>query len=161
MRDLEAIASAPYRLQVTRILRIGFDFFADAANINVDGARGDICRVTPDRIEQLVAGKNAPGMPHEVIEQAEFGSRGWDLFAAHGKRHGGGINVNLVDLGGQGRQGTLETAQDGLYAGHKFARAEGLGDVVIGAEFQSQNAIGLATLGGEKDYWDRCQRDRL
>src|ERR1017187_8264844 len=137
MRDLEAIAGAPDRLQVTRILRIRFDFFPDAAYINVDGTRSDVRCVTPDRIEQLVARENAPSVPHEVIEQAEFGGGSRDLFAANCQGHGGRINVNLVDFGGQGRQRALETAQDGLYARHKFARAEGLGDVVIGTQLQS------------------------
>ena len=51
--------------------------------------------------------------------------------------------------------------KDGLDAGHQFAWAERLRDVVIGAQFQSENAIGLAAFRGQKDYRDRRQLDRL
>ncbi len=151
----------PDRLQIPGILRIRFDFFADAAHINIDRTWSHIGCVTPDRIEQLVARENAPGVPHKVVEQAEFGGGGRNLFAAHGQRHRRGINVHLFDLGRQRRQGPLETAQHGLDTGHQFARTERFGDVVIGTQFQSQYAIGLATFRGQKNYRNRCQRDRL
>ena len=58
------------------------------------------------------------------------------------------ISPTLMGLGGSG---PLEAAQHGLDAGNQFARAEGLGDVVVGAEFEAEDAVGFAALGGEKD----------
>src|SRR5260370_8171582 len=51
-RDLKAVAGPPYRLQVTRILRIGLDLFTDAPHINVHRARRDVRRIAPDRSEE-------------------------------------------------------------------------------------------------------------
>ena len=42
-------------------------------------------------------------------------------------------------------------AQDGAHAGRQLARAEGLGDVVIGAELQPHHLVGLLVAGGEHD----------
>jgi hypothetical protein len=51
-----------------------------------------------------------------------------------------------------GRQWALKTAEHGLDAGHEFARAERFGNVVIGADLQTEDAVGLAAFGGEKNY---------
>ena len=56
---------------------------------------------------------------------------------------------------GPGRERALEAAQHGFDAGHEFARAEGLGDVIVGAEFKAENAVGFAALRGQKDDRDR------
>ena len=50
--DLEAVASAANGFQIARVLRVGLDLFADAANIDIDRARGDVRSIAPDGIEQ-------------------------------------------------------------------------------------------------------------
>ncbi len=40
-------------------------------------------------------------------------------------------------------------AQQGFDAGHQFARAEGLGDVIVRAHFQADHAVGLFSACGE------------
>ena len=62
---------------------------------------------------------------------------------------------------GTGRQRALETAQHGLDAGDEFARAEGLGDVVVGAEFETEDAVGFAALRGQKNYGHGGEAGRL
>ena len=74
------------------------------------------------------------------------------MVAAHGEGHGGGIDFDVADFHGAGRQRTLEAAQHGFDAGDEFARAEGLGDVVVGAEFETEDAVGFAAFGGQKNY---------
>ena len=77
--------------------------------------------------------------------------------AAHGEGHGRGIDLDVADFHGAGRQRALEAAQHGFHAGNEFARAERLGDVVVGAEFESEDAVGFAAFRGQKNYRDRGQ----
>jgi hypothetical protein len=46
------------------------------------------------------------------------------------------------------------TAKDGSDSGEQFARVERFGDIVVGAEFQADDAIGLLAHGGEHDDGD-------
>src|ERR1700686_1576776 len=87
-RGLESVAGAAHGLQITRVLGVGLDFFADATNVDVDRARSDVGGVAPDGIEQMVATENAPRMAGEVVEQAELGGGGGNRIAAHGEGHG-------------------------------------------------------------------------
>jgi len=99
----------------------------------------------------VVAGKDAAEMAGEVVEQAEFGGRGGHGLTANGENHGGGIDGDVADLEWTGRQGALEAAKHGFDAGDEFAGTEGLGDVVVGADFKAEDAVGLAAFGGEKN----------
>ena len=42
-------------------------------------------------------------------------------------------------------------AEHGLDPGQQLARAEGLGDVVVGADLEADDAVGLLDQGGEQD----------
>ena len=79
----------------------------------------------------------------------------------HDQGHGHRIDIDFVDPQWAGRKGPLKAAQHGLHAGDQFARAEWFGDVIVGAEFKAEHAIGFAALGREKDHRDRGQRLRL
>jgi len=59
------------------------------------------------------------------------------------------------------RERAFEAAQHGFYSRHEFARAERLGNVIVGAEFESQDAVGFAAFCGEKNDWDHGQRLHL
>ena len=84
-----------------------------------------------------------------------------DHVSAHGEGHGRGIDFDFADFHGAGRQRALEAAQHGLDAGDEFARAERLGDVVVGAEFESEDAVGFAALCGQKNYGHGGEAGRL
>src|SRR5258708_35734233 len=68
----EQIGRAPDGFQMDGVFRIRFDFFTQAANVNVHAARRNESIRSPDRIEQLIAGKDAVWARSEVIEQPEF-----------------------------------------------------------------------------------------
>src|SRR5437588_13077045 len=53
---------------VARIERL-----AQAADVDVDRARVNVGVVRPDRVEQPLARKDAPGMLEEMLEQPELG----------------------------------------------------------------------------------------
>ena len=73
----------------------------------------------------------------------------------HGEGHGRGIDFDIADFHGAGRQRTLEAAKHGFDAGDQFARTEGFGDVVVGAKFETEDAVGFAALGRQENYRHR------
>src|SRR6476646_1693907 len=90
------------------------------------------------------------------MQQAKF--RGGNLCrrSPDGERHGVTVQfkVRRADAGGHG---LFKAAQHGPYPGGKLARAEWLGDVVIGAKVKPAYAICFTRFGGEKDYRNACQ----
>src|ERR1700722_6504755 len=57
--SLEQIPRAAHGLQVVGVLRIAFDFFAQAANVDVHAARCDEAISAPDGIQKLIPRKYA------------------------------------------------------------------------------------------------------
>src|SRR5579863_2134109 len=135
--------------------RVEFDFFAQTANVDVDGARGDERSFFPDGVEELVAGEDTPAMGGEVLEQAELAHRGEDIAALHLHRHGRSVDFEVAKAENLKFFWRLpRAAQHAPHTGNQFTRAEGLGDVVVTAEFEALNPVGLGGFRGEEDYRD-------
>ena len=158
---LEAVSGAAHGFQVTRVFGVGLDFFADASDINVDGAWCDVGGVAPDGVKKVVAAEDASLVAGEVIEETEFRGGGGNRIAAHREGHGRRIDLDLSNFQGTGRQRALETAQHSFNASDEFSRTEGLSNVVVGAEFETENAIGLAAFGGQENHGDGRQAGSL
>jgi hypothetical protein len=88
----------------------------------------------------------------EIFEKAEFCGGGLDLLFANGQGHGTAIDDEIAVTNDLGSERTFKSSKNGLDAGDEFARAERLWNVIVGAEFESEDAIGFATFGGEKDH---------
>src|SRR5262245_60540681 len=78
----EPISHAVNRLDVRGCLRLGLDFFADAANIYIDASGCDTAVVAPDAIEQLITRKNHTGMRAQIVEEPELQSAEIDAAAS-------------------------------------------------------------------------------
>ena len=73
--------------------------------------------------------------------------------AVHGDLAGGGIERHAVHLQARGGGGArLVAAQDGAHAGHQLARVEGLGQVIVGAQFQADDAVHVVGAGGQHEH---------
>jgi hypothetical protein len=96
----------------------------------------------------------------EEEQQIELALRERDLLAGDEHAAGGGVDLELGDA--QRRLGAvlvgLVAAQHGIDAGDELGGGEGLDDVVVGAEAQAVDAVGLVAPGGEED--DRDARTR-
>src|SRR5271156_6463886 len=108
----EEVSSATDRLHEDGVLRVCFDFFAQAADVHIDAARSDEALGAPDRIEQLIASENAIGAGGEKIEQAKFeGAHGYGLTGAR-DAVSGGVNAESANFdgffGGSARFGAAE-----------------------------------------------------
>ena len=148
----KTIAGAAYSFEVAGILRVGLDFFTDAANVDVDRARSDVGSVAPDGIEKMIAGENASQMACEIIEQTEFRGRGGDGLSANRENHCGGIDSDVSNFERTGRKRALEAAQHGFDTGDEFARAERLRDVVVRSDLETKHTIRLAAFCREKNH---------
>src|SRR6267154_3463303 len=109
----------------------------------------------------MIAGKNAAEVAREIIQQAKFGGSGGNGLSANGQDHGGGVDSNLADCKRARGKRTLKAAQHGFHTGHEFARAKWFCNVVIGPEFQTEDAIRLAAFGGQKNYRHSSQARSL
>src|SRR5467141_3932873 len=146
------IPRAPDRFQVQGVLGIGFDFFTQAADINVHAARSYEAIRSPDRVEQLIPGKDAVWARSKVIEQPEFERAKRYGFPGMTHAIGRRINRQLADLNGSGRiGGRLGTAEQRLDAREQFARAEGLGHVIVGAHLEPDDAVGFLAASREHE----------
>ena len=146
----EEVSSAADCFHEDGMLRIGFDFFAQAADVDVHAARSDEALGAPDGIEQLITSENAIGTGREEIEQAKFeGAHGHGLAGA-GDAVCGGIDSQGADFYGLFRRSArLSPAEQSFHARDEFAGTEWLGDVIVGAEFEADDPIGFFALGGE------------
>src|SRR5262245_51393667 len=150
--DLEAVASSPDSLDVARVFRVRLNLLAKFADVDVYRARRYVLRVTPYRVQYLVACEHLTGVAHEEVNQPEFGCGGGGRLATHGEHHGATINAQLAGIKHRGFQRSLEAAQHSFDSGHQLPRAKGLAHVVIGAQLEPDNAVGLGALGGDKNH---------
>ena len=62
------------------------------------------------------------------------------------------VRVVVAGLAGAGVAGWLDAAQDGLDADHQLGRAEGLGQVVVGALLEADDALGQGAARGQHQH---------
>ena len=149
---LEEIAGAADGLQEAWIFGIGFDFFTQAADADVNTARGKELFAVPDGGEKFLASEDAARVRGEVMEKAEFEQAGGDGLVRAGDAIGVEMDLEGVELERltylDGRFGAPE---EELYAGDQFARAERFGDVIVGASFKGGDEVGFAAARGKHD----------
>lgn len=123
--------------------------------MGIDGAGVDDVVVLPHVLEELFAGLNAAATFHEGGEEFEFGGGQVDALAADGDEVARDIDGEVTGLEAFGAFGGLGAAfEEFADAEDEFAGAERLGDVIVGAEFETQNAVDFGGPGGEHDDGD-------
>jgi hypothetical protein len=146
------IAGAADGLQGAWIFGVGFDFLAQAADADVNTARGEELFAAPDGGEKLLASEDAARVRSEAVEKAEFEQAGGDGFVRAGDAVGVGMDLQTVEIKRltllAGRYGARE---EQFYAGDKLPWAEGFGDVIVGARLKGGNEVGFAAAHGKHD----------
>jgi hypothetical protein len=127
---------------------------AELADVDVDGAGVGGERVAPDSFEDLVSGEDQPAVADQVAEQVELAGGEVDRAAFEGdlvagRVHGEAAEVQWGLWAGLG--GGLGPAEDGLDPGHQLAGGERLGHVVVGAQLEAENPVGLLLPGRDDD----------
>jgi hypothetical protein len=93
-------------------------------------------------------------VPHEQLEQVELLAGDVERPAGEGHRAGGPVEVQVAE--GQRLVARLfrrgaGSPQDRAHARDDLPGAERLDDVVVGAELEADDAVGLVAAGGEHD----------
>src|SRR5919198_3416741 len=159
----EAVAHVPHGLDVARAARFRLDLGAQVRDVAVEQTGAALGFVAPDACDELVAGQDPPGLGRQRGQQLELGPG--QAHRATLDRHFAGAEVDaqaaehelLAGRGGLG--GPRRAAQHRPDAGDQLARAEWLGDVVVGSQLQPDHLVDLVAAGGQDD--DRQRRVAL
>jgi len=156
---LEQIACATDRFQVQGIFRIRFNFFAQAADVDVHAAGRDEAVGAPDGVKELVAGEDAVGARRQIVEQAKFERAERHGLSGVADAIGSRVDREAPDLDdARGIDGRLRAAEQRFDAGDELSGAEGLGDVIVGTHFEADDAVGFVAARREHQDGQAIQR---
>ncbi len=119
--------------------------------------------VAPDVFEQLFGGVDAFAVAHEEFKEVEFPGLEADGPVAQGDLAGGAGEGEFAGLDGVAGWGVgvadffleqFAAAEHGFDAGDEFAHGEGLGHVVVGADFEADDTVDFVVTGGEHEDGD-------
>src|SRR5262245_3409981 len=138
-------------------LRLGivlFDVLAQAADVHVDRTRLHVYVATPHQVQQLEPVVDPMRMGHEELEQLELAEREARPLAVDRRLVGVEVDTQppaLEDLVREREVFSVGAAKDGTHARHQLPRRERLGDVVVGPELETEDAIDLLGPRGQHD----------
>ena len=133
---------------------VGGEFTAEAAYVHVEGAIEGIPFAAEDGFGEGFALDNFAGGAHEDFEEGELDVGEVDEGVVLANGAGGGVEDEVFDdegggFGGGGGWGGA--AADGSDAGKEFAGVEGLGEVVVRAHLEADDAVDVFATGGEEE----------
>ena len=144
----QLVADAAQGLDSQRTAELG----AQLGDVLIDGARAARELEVPDVLEELFAREDQAGMLEKAGEQVELLHRQVESDARPRSFAGVASQLHLAARQLAGRRPLrLRAAQHRLDAGHQLARAEGLGNVVVGAQLEPDHAVGLLVARGQHD----------
>ena len=136
---------------------IRFDLLPYPADVNVDASPPQSGKSAAGQFEKLIPRQHLPGLLTERFKQVEFRAGG---------RHANAVCIvklafccvelpsGELEYSWPGTAGWIrlqDAAHHGANAGNQLARIEGLCHIVVGAEFQSQNAVVMFAESREHD----------
>ncbi len=105
---------------------------------------------TPDPVDQLPARHHPAGIAQQHLEQLEFLQRKAYRLTVDRDRVPFHIHPDTAALHHIGDQlDILTAAQHRPDPGHQFTVREGFGDIVVGAQFQAEDAVGVVAARGQ------------
>ena len=106
------------------------------------------------QLQQLCAGEGTARLARQDRQQIELRRRQLDCYAAAPYRTALQVDHQITHAQQRRRLARpFGPAQHGAHARDQFARAEGLGDIIIGAELQADQPIGF--LDARREHNDR------
>src|SRR5258705_9471316 len=152
----EFVADSMHGQEEPGLLRNWFKLLANAHNVSVHGARGGKILIAPDFVEKAVAAHRLSGMTEKMFQQLKLFARKLNGLAAAQDLVAAQVHVDIAErvtvlLFRQ----RLRAAQNGLHASEQFADGEGLGYIVVSAEFKPHNLIHFLAARREHDDGNR------
>ena len=132
---------------------------AQGLDVGVDRAGAEAVAVAPDVGQELLPGEDHPGLVAEEGQDVELGGGEVDRLAVERGPAGGRLECHPAQpqgpaggVGGGGRvAGPPDPAEDGVDPGHQLPGAERLGQVVVGADGQADEQVGLRVPGRQHE----------
>src|SRR4051812_12744394 len=131
--------------------RIWFEFLTELEDLIIHGAGCRIRIIPPYLVEESVAREDALGLLREEFEELELVRGEDDGLAAAVDGHFLEVDFAIGEAVYRGQACLALTTDGGVDTSGEFARAEGLGDVVVGSEFEEQDLVGDFSDGAEDD----------
>src|SRR5467141_1903023 len=166
----EDIAGTALGPDVLRLRRVRLDLAPQPEDLHIDRAIVNLGAVQAREIEQLLARQHPLRRCAERLQQVYLAVAEIDA-ATLGRSQPAAAEVELpaskaigaplVAACQQQLARGLITAQHGADAGEQLARAEGLHDVVVGAELEAHYPVGLVVPAGDDDDWGRALLPQL
>mmetsp|Transcript_21671 Transcript_21671/g.84405 ORF Transcript_21671/g.84405 Transcript_21671/m.84405 type:complete len:428 (+) Transcript_21671:1981-3264(+) len=154
----EDVAHAPDGLDVARLGRVGLEHLAQPRDLHVQAAVEGLELAAAGELGQLVAAQGLARVAHQGLEHRELAGGQRQLLAVLGQP--AQREVELEGAEGDGHRllarrargfGRRAAAQHRVDAGQQFARIEGLGEIVVRADLQADDAVHVLDLGGQHD----------
>jgi hypothetical protein len=117
--------------------------------VRVDGAFRDVVLEAERLVDDLTAGEHPAGLAGQQLDDAELLGRQADRLAEHPDLEPARVDLQVADPQRRRppRPGRAGTAQQRPDPGGEFARADRLGQIVVGADVQPQQHV---VLGGPR-----------
>src|SRR5581483_3483041 len=113
----------------------------------------------PHAAHQLLAREDLAWVRGEEPEEVELACGEAQRLAAASQLACAAVELELAECQCRRRRlGGSRAAQDGADARRELARREGLRDVVVRAELEPDDAIGLLAARGQHDHWQLALR---
>src|SRR5262249_28360104 len=142
----------PFRLAI-----ILFHRLSQTTDMNIDRSRSNESFSSPYTIEELIPVQYATGILDQETKQLEFFQGQFHRFATYKDLISGEVDFqrSLVIGGGDlGGGFGLRATQDGPDPGNHFSGAKGLGEVIVGSHFESDNSVRFPSLRCEHEDWE-------
>ena len=132
------------------------ELLAEAADVHIHAAVKGAERAAERGLGQLLAGYDHAGAAQEQLEHVELRAGQLDrqavTYGGAGKQGEGDIAHGQGFVSGGLTVAAERAAQHGPDAGDKFAGIEGFGNIVVGADFEAEDAVHRFAAGGEQDH---------
>jgi len=155
----EEIAGGAHGADETGCLGIVAELLAEGGDVDIDGAVEDLVVAVADFLEQLLAGLDAAGGAEEAGEEIELDGGEVEGLVIEGddagaEVHAQGAGEELGGIGGGGGAAEGAAADDGAEPGEELAGGECLGEIIIGADLEADDAVGFIATGSEHEDGD-------
>ena len=146
---IKRVAKAANGMNPPRAGGVVLDLVPQAQHAYVHGSFGNDAVSSPDFIQELLAAAYAAGSAHQALQQFELRGGNSNLPAATAHFEPSAVQFQL--LTSQNLRTGSSLSQLSLDAGNQFPDEEGLYQIVIGADLESNNAIRLIGPGREEN----------
>src|SRR5256886_9646407 len=140
----EPVTDAEYRQQVPWIVRIRLHLAAQVLDVGVDGALVRLERDPANGTQQLSAAEDPPRLTRHGRQQLELGRRQLDPPPGDRQLHAGHVELDVAgtnQIGGLTRGPAPARAR--AHTGDKLLGTEGLRQVVVRAQLETDQLVGL------------------